>query len=365
MAGKHLNKLNKIMLLSFLFSFINYFILFVEEYMPKAVVLISIVMIAYILILTLNENKEFDEFKPKFRIALLIITLVIVVLGSTYASDSIEYLAGSMGLLTAIFLGLNGIFCLSTNAKLTTKINESNKKDVVKNVLDGEVTSPVNKKKYLPVGYTSKKGYVIFFAITFIVTIICIFMVSVLSQSGNMLLTFGAVIILFIFYFFGIIIRNKLINKPIIDFENDFDYKKLEEYYTKAINDDKVHPETVNYSKLILANYIGLFSNEERKQKMLEVYEPVTPGFKMFYMIVKELDNIDDKEYYLKTLENLKEDESLQLKVFQKQITTYIHKMRCIYGEENVEDFDKAFPVVRKTKMAIILNQLDKAKYYF
>ena len=66
--------------------------------------------------------------------------------------------------------------------------------------------------------------------------------------------------------------------------------KILEENLNKVINNPKVHDETTNYYKLLLANYVGIFSLDKRKEILDDMFIPSYPMYRVNYFAVKALE---------------------------------------------------------------------------
>jgi len=370
MYNQHSKFINKQILYSLIVLVINGLLFCFSFDWPSFLSAIPLLSNLYYLILLFKERKLFDTYKPKFRIVIFIVYYFILVLGVlgvyeieeyTYLSIcsvlgvSIAYLCLLMSLLASGYVKRKELKSLSRNQQIDEL-----------DPIDGREIKTIRKSKTFGIGYVSRLDSGLTLVLLIGLIIIGAVVMSIMGQD-NLLLS----IVLFFLYVFSIwvlvlLIRSKIIGKPLREFENNYDYAKLEEYCNKVINNPNVHIETANYYKIILANYVGIFSIDKREEILKDIFEPSFPLYRFFYyLLVDSFKYLDDKEKLLETYEKIKKDALLQSKNLQRQIDSQIYQAKVIFGEIEVEDVYKAIPLVGKTKLAIINQKTSLLRYYY
>lgn len=363
---KHLEKQ---MLLSLLFSIINLVFFIKSDVIFEWLFFVPLITVVYLFILVLKERKLFDVKKSKVRFVFLIIAIVFILISIIlFINDSNRTLLEVSSVLCLLTTYFNMIITLIKTIVIRFRENKKQYAALQVDELDGvEPTIVVDKKTY-PIGYISKKDYLITVTIIIVLTfaILIYTLVSAFSNDDVNLGNLIAGLVMFMLeYVLVAICRQKIVNKPLIEFENDFNFEKLEEKANEIINNPKINFETRNYYKIILANYAGFFDLEKRKELLMNISAPKNPMYKLIYDQVLSLEFIDDDEKIIEIYENMLKEPLYQAKNFQKIINKYIHQTKISCGMIDVANIDNEFKEVRQTKLAKHNNLMIKLKYYY
>ncbi len=365
MNNLHSKRISIQALLSLIFFFINIPFLEYIDVLPEFLFIIPIAEIIFFLVLVIKERKEFETKRPKFRLVFLIISLVFLALSLLLLKDDPEYSLLEISASIVIFLMYSNMIINFISAIIVYKFEqEVYKQSQQIDELDGVEIK--NNVKTMPLGYVSKKDHtvttIVLLSTTFLLTVLFI----VLNDGKGMQVFTGLLFFLSLFIVFFVmgLVRVKIISKPFRDFENDFNIKVFEEKLNKIIQNEKVNLETRNYYKLVLANYIGIFSTVERKKLLDEVFIPNHAEYKLVYYQIITLD-LETKEEVYEVHQKAKEDPTFKSKLLQKRIDSLLTFNKKIFGDIKIENIDKAFPQVGNTKLSKINVYVSKLKYYY
>ena len=370
MYNSHSKYIGKQIGISILCLVINVLIFYYCYFWDDLFCVIPFVTLIVQLVFVFKERKKFDYKKPILRQILLILGLVVAALGVSLldgnpVDESRVSLAGALCagvtyshlLLSLLSIAIVRVY----EVKRLSKRNQVDELDPV----DG-TKSTIQHGKKLGIGYTSKKDFSL--TITCLIASIVIFITLMIMFMPN---ETGVIEIVFAFFGFVFVylivflVRIKFVNKPVREFEDTFDYPKLEKELFKVVNNPIVHDETRNYYKLLLANYIGLFSLEKRKEILDDMFVPSYPAYRLNYFMVQALEFNDDKEKLYECYQEMKNDPQLQLKNFQKLIDKLIRQAKIIFGDLETKNFDADFPIVYNSKLMHLNNKIAKLRYYY
>ncbi|MDE7385411.1 MAG: hypothetical protein K2M84_06600 [Anaeroplasmataceae bacterium] len=186
----------------------------------------------------------------------------------------------AIGVLFGAFIGL-WIFNLGIFISIIFRISNKNKQ------------ANLDKEKYLPFGvlYNVERWITYFYfsstmAISYVLTL-------VYNAFGYFFL---ALFLILVFYYIGAILKNVLLfMKPIRVYVKDVDINKLETSIQKLQALPEIHPETINYYNLILAQFFLAHSKEKCREYLKKCYYPKTKsciisyrGISLRYGMTKE-----------------------------------------------------------------------------
>ena len=367
MYNAHSKYIGKQILLSFIFCAVDFLLFAFCSQWHSIFCLIPLIGLIFLLILLVRERKKFETKRPVLRIVFLIINLIILLLAISLSKDieneTVVSISSAVGLcLTYEHLIVSFISWIIVKVNENKNLEKQNQTDELDPINSEEKVNVVVKK--LPLGYISKKDRNRFVLSTLLVILISI-IVTVLFQ----LIGVNSIIVTFVVLFIGIIvlviIRAIRMEQPLINFENDFDIEKFQNYCLEIVNNPIVHNETRNYYNILLANYVGFFSLDKRKEILDKVFVPSFPGYKINYYLVDSLQYNDDKDKIYKYFEDLKNEEELKSKKYQKIINKILRQHKIVFGDLGMENFEKDFPIARKTKLVYLNNKILKLKCYF
>ena len=267
MYNSHSKYIGKQVFLSIIFLVINVLIFYYGYYWYDLFSIIPLGTLVAQLVFVFIERKKFDYKKPVLRQILLILGLIVTISGvalleGNLIDESRVSLAGALASgVTYSHLVLSLLSLLFVRVYEVKRLSKRNQVDEL-DPIDG-TSLKVTKGKTFGIGYISKKDFAI--TLTCLIISIVIFTGLIFSfipnETGGLeiFLTFIGFVFVYLMILF---VRVKILNKPLREFEDTFDYPKLEEELFKVVNNPKVHDETRNYYKLLLANYVGLFSLE-------------------------------------------------------------------------------------------------------
>lgn len=369
MYNAHSKYIGKQLGFSILFLFINVLIFYYGYFWHEIFCIIPLSTIVVQLVLVFKERKKFDYKKPIFRQILLILELIVAIFALVSLEGDIvdesrvtlvAAISASASYTNLILALLSFAFVRAYEVKKLSKRNQVDELDPK----DGTSLNIQNVKK-LGLGYISKKDFGITLCSHILAPLIMIAVSFLSFDDMDILEIIISFICLFIVYFMILLIRVKIISKPLRKFEDTFDYPKLEETLNKVINNPKVHDETINYYKLLLANYIGVFSLEKRKEILKDVFVPSFPAYRLNYFMVESLEFVDDKEKLYECYQKMKDDPALKAKSQQRQIDKMIRQAKIIFGDLETKNFDADFPIVYNSKLMHINNKVAKLRYYY
>ena len=370
MYNSHSKYIGKQVFLSIIFLVINVLIFYFGYYWYDLFCIIPIATVVTQLVFVFKERKKFDYKKPVLRQILLILDLVFVIFGVVLLEGSIidesrVSLAGALAAgVTYSHLVLSLISFLIVRIYEVKRLSKRNQVDEL-DPIDG-TSLKVSKGKTFGIGYISKKDFAI--TLTCLIISIVIFVGLIFSfipnETGGLEIFLSFVGFAFV-YLMILFVRVKILNKPFREFEDTFDYPKLEENLNKVINNPKVHDETTNYYKLLLANYVGIFSLDKRKEILNDMFVPSYPMYRVYYFAVKALEFVDDKEKLYECYQEMKNDPQLQAKNLQKQIDKMIKQAKIIFGDLETKNFDADFPIIYNSKLMHINHKVAKLRYYY
>ena len=369
MYNQHSKFINKQILYSLIVLVINGLLFYFGFDWPSFFSVIPLLSNLYYLILLFKERKFFDTYKPKFRIVIFIVYYFILVLGvlGVYEIEEYTYLSicSVLGMSIAYLCLLMSLLASGYVKRKEFKSLSRNQQIDELDPIDGREIKTIRKSKTFGIGYVSRLDSGLTLVLLIGLMILGVVVMLIMGQD-NLLLS---IVLLFLYVFsmwvIVLLIRSKIIGKPLREFENNYDYHKLEEYCNKVINNPNVHIETANYYKIILANYVGIFSMDKREEILKDIFEPSFPLYRFYYLLVDSFKYLDDKDKLIETYENIKKDLLLQSKNLQRQIDSQIYQAKVIFGEIEVEDVYKAIPLVGKTKLAIINQKTSLLRYYY
>lgn len=369
MIYKHTKHLHKQLLINIIFSILNLVLFIKADVIYEGLFFIPLLSIVYCFVLVVKERKLFDTKRPKLRFALLIISMIFTSISVLlFVNDDSMSLLEVSSVLCLLTTYINLVITLIKVIVVRSYENKQLYKEKQVDELDGIEPEKIIDKKSYPLGYVSKKDYLVSSIVIITVTLVIIiptFIFAFANESVDLKKLLGGLGVYLVAFASIAIIRQKLANKPLIEFENDFDYEKLEKRVNKIISDSKVHYETRNYYKIILANYAGFFDLEKRKEILKYIDEPRHQMYKFMYDQVLALEFIDDNEKILEIYGNMKKDPLYQTKTIQRIIDKYIRQIKVSCGMINVSNIDNEFKETRQTKLAKYNNLVIKLKYYY
>lgn len=367
MYNAHSKYISKQMIVTLIMFIVNIILFNNSSVLFDFLCIIPVASLVFQLILTIKERKKFDIKKPKIRHIFIILYIIFTVLSLIVVGEegTLVNIAAACGTVFSWF----NLFALIISFLIVNVYERKrlSNKHIIDELdpIDGNAKIKKKQKTY-PLGYISKKDYLLTtFSLILSNVILCvIFLVLSPDEFGGFEILF-LFVSLFVAMFVIMIARTKKINKPLREFENTFEYEPLEKELLKVTKNDKVHIETINYYKILLANYVGVFSLEKRNEILSDVFIPSHPQYRLMYFMIKALEFADDKDKTIESYEKLKLDPELKSKSIIKQLDSYIYRTKVIYGEINVDDFDKKFPLRFNTNLAKIGHLKDKLKFYY
>ncbi|MDE6047674.1 MAG: hypothetical protein K2F56_03500, partial [Anaeroplasmataceae bacterium] len=220
---------------------------------------------------------------------LTILNVIEIVIKNTRSFGRLEFVTMcwviticclARGVLFGAFIGL-WIFNLGIFISIIFRISNKNKQ------------ANLDKEKYLPFGvlYNVERWITYFYfsstmAISYVLTL-------VYNAFGYFFL---ALFLILVFYYIGAILKNVLLfMKPIRIYAKDVDINKLETSIQKLQALPEIHPETINYYNLILAQFFLAHSKEKCREYLKKCYYPKTKiciiayrGISLRYGMTKE-----------------------------------------------------------------------------
>ena len=164
MNNLHSKRISIQALLSLIFYFINIPFLEYIDVLPEFLFIIPIAEIIFFLVLVIKERKEFETKKPKFRLVILIISLVFLALSLLLLKDDPEYSLLEISASIVIFLMYSNMIINFISAIIVYKFEQEVYKqsqqidelDGVENVEISHVTAVIDRVDILYDGVPSE-----------------------------------------------------------------------------------------------------------------------------------------------------------------------------------------------------------------
>lgn len=206
------------------------------------------------------------------------------------------------------------------------------------------LADPTLPKKCLPVGILYElENWIIYFYFAF--TLIGAYFWS--NALGNL----GYIILIFIcslsFYYIGMLLRHKFFFlKPFRKFHKDLDLEDLEKKIQKRQSLLNLHPETINFYNILLAQYSLAHNQEKTKEYIKKCYLPKTQGYVLSYrgMMMRYGQTKDEFEHAYETLKREYYNNKMVLRSFEK----FYQFWSPYYGTNRVENISKIYNYQRK-----------------
>ena len=203
----------------------------------------------------------------------------------------------------------------------------------------------------------------------FIISFICLILMVLIMISSSFwskyipipsIITEIIVAILALVIFLFILIKTNKLGKALklVNYELNYGLFKQEINKIKLNN---IHPETLNYLNLILANYSYPVDEEESFTYFEGCFKPTNKAYINLYNIVKTIYHINKNEF---DEAKLMIDELRQKKANAKLVLNLELILRIDTTDDIIENIESYFPIDNKLKINNIINSQTLMKYY-
>lgn len=306
--------------------------------------ILSIVLIGVLFVIYLIEHKLYKTF-IKTRMIILIVYLVfiaILFIGSDTTMEAFNSIS-FVGAVIALILYIMNIYYLFNKAGIG---------DVV-------IINKEYKGSYYPVGYV-KIGYVISSIVIIIIETIVFCILYYNLNNWFIILIFF--IILFVSLFINILLNSLSQLKPFRKYEKNLDFNLLVESVNKVLENNKIHPETSNYLRMLLYQYAINVDLELSNKLKNEIFEPKNKEYSVIYDLVS-LNYLLTREEVNNRINELKNKYSKKKNIL-KNIDKFSNLIDIYYDGKLKGSIDEIAPINTKSEYKNAIDLYYQIFYY-
>lgn len=179
-------------------------------------------------------------------------------------------------------------------------------------------------------------------------------------------ISFSVILISIILYLLIVFILLVIVSKKeldkIIQYENDFDYEKMHQYFDYLFSNN-LHPETKNYLISIKYIYESFIDNELAESLYKSLEKPKNTGYLFQYYSIK-LRRIDNEEDFKREFSLMKNDAYFSKKNYQTAFEVLYDRQMTQFGKLR-KTLDQVLPLKNnQTKLEYAWNLYYRAMYY-
>lgn len=306
--------------------------------------ILSILLIGALFVIYLIEYKRYKT-PIKTRMIILIVYLVFVAIlfiGSTTLIEALNNIS-LVGAVIALILYIMNIYYLFNKAGIG---------DVI-------IFKKEYKGSYYPVGYVNI-GYLISAVVIIIIETIAFGVLYYNFENGFIILIFF--IIMFVSLFINIILNSLSQLKPFSKYEKNLDFNMLVESVNKILENNKIHPETSNYLRMLLYQYAITVDLELANKLKNEIFEPNNKTYNVFYDLLS-LNYLLTREEINNKIKELKNKYSKKANIL-KNIDKFSNWIDVYYDGKLKGSIDEIAPINTKSEYKNAIGLYYQIFYY-
>lgn len=259
--------------------------------------------------------------------------------------NSLIQLLGTFGLwiLATIFLCLRelevaGVICFLFGCILTiySLVHLIGRGNVTP---DSRKDKNFKKERFIAVGYTSMREFVVTVIFMLIVLFIACLISGLLSQIIPPYACFFISIGVILLGFLGIILgKARKDSKEFRQFFKDLDIEKLEKALELKLSHPKIHPETRNYYYLLFSSYALVYRKELYEAYEEKIFVPQNKVYRRIYDFSR-LHILLSKDEYDRIEEKLRKN-YYNKKAYLKKLDQFCERAKPMYHKQNTVSID-------------------------